>query len=215
MGNTTTEIRRIRANGTRHAVDREGPYSAHLTIEHMTTEELELLEAMINGTRYARVNEEGRLETINRYEPLPDPVQDKEMVPFWRHADPEKDKGKTLQLTDIEGMEGRLEHQGPGFHISSLCGYYYTPEKYQEEAAKLKSYGFQCMRSRRGEDGRFWETWYLPGTFFAEGRLKLVVMNIKDQKRKTEAAIRFLQQNVSFGSMDMTAQRMAMGPPED
>lgn len=214
MRNTTTETR-IRANGTRNAVDAEGPHSAYLTIEGLSTEERELIEGMINGTYFTRVNEQGRLEVVDRHQPLPDPVTDKEMAPFWRHADPEQDKGKVLQLMDIEGMEGRLEHQGPGFHISSLCGYYYTAEKYQEEADKLKSYGFQCMRSQRGKSGEFWETWYLPGTIFAEGRLKLVVKNIRDNRRRTEAAIRFLQQNVSFGSLDMTAQRLAMGPPED
>lgn len=44
--------------------------------------------------------------------------------------------------------------------------------KYAKRAALLEEAGFECLRSRRGKDGRIWEHWYLPGKWSAEGPIK-------------------------------------------
>jgi hypothetical protein len=114
----------------------------------------------------------------------------------------------------MDAMKDRGQLQSPSFMISHLCGHYYTKEGYKREADKLESYGFSCMRSRRGENGRFWENWYLPGVWCAKGDLAEKLKPIKDSNEKTQEAIRFLMRNVSFGSMDMTQQRAAMVTPD-
>ena len=109
----------------------------------------------------------------------------------------------------------------PAFMVSHLCGYNYSEEGYRRNAGLLESYGFSCMRSQRGEDGKFWETWYLPGAWAAEGELKIAVLrqgaqsthergSLARQQEETSNVVSFLCANVSFGSLDVTAQRAAM-----
>lgn len=52
-----------------------------------------------------------------------------------------------------------------------MCGYGYTKDRYKVEVGKLESWGFECCRSRRGDNGKFWELWFLPYLRAAEGDL--------------------------------------------
>lgn len=186
---------------------RQEDYSGEITITGLSKEEVETLQAMILGAYYTRVNDDGRLESVNRHDPLPK-VTDERMLPFWRKATP--DEEAQLKMFDMDAMKDRGELYYPGFMISSLCGYNYTKDGYKQEAEKLQSYGFQCLRSQRGEGARYWEVWYLPSVFSAKGTLADRIKQIKDPNEQTQEAIRFLMRNVSFGSMDMTQQRAAM-----
>ena len=178
-----------------------------LELAGLNKEESDHLEAMTLGQCWVRVGEDGRLQFHDARKPLPEPVEDKEMVDFWR---PDSRRRKVqLQLTDP-----KRDPYSPQITIQHLCGYDYTPENYEKQVKKLLGYGFECLRSRRREDGRFWEIWFLPGLWAAKGKLKEFVEIVKSPNinnlARLEVAVSFLCHNVSFGTLDASIQRAAM-----
>lgn len=113
-----------------------------------------------------------------------------------------------------------LQHERSwSIYIQSLCGYDYTDEGYQEEAAKLDSYGFIRLRSDIDENRNFIESWYLPGIPFAKGDLRDILMNETESgKEKTgwrlERALEFLRKNVRFGTLDVSVQKLYAPHPD-
>ncbi|MFA5962052.1 MAG: hypothetical protein WC848_05200 [Parcubacteria group bacterium] len=173
-----------------------------LALGNLTEEEQENIRCMVRNHFWVTVTD-GRLEVIRRREDVPGPTEDTDMLPFWRRASP---GNQQLQLFPVE-MEKYIM---PSIIIHAPCGYNYSPENYEIEAEKLTSYGFICLRSRRGEDARFWELWYLPSLWSAEGRLKEYLNLRVDQKGSIKKAVSFLCRNASFGSLDLAWQRAAM-----
>lgn len=185
-----------------------------LTLSGIPEELFEKVEGVINGHQWMLV-ENGVPRFASARAPLPDPRVDDELLPYWQ-----SDVQRQYRLEGLVfGNEERGYHS-PSFMVSHLCGYHYTPEKYREQAELLESYGFVCMRSRRGDDGQFWEIWYLPGAWAAKGALKERVTEVrtlatvdnlaKSTRRETDAVVAFLCRNASFGSLDVVIQRAAM-----
>lgn len=164
---------------------------------------------------WATGKDDRRLDTKWRKEQLPSPVADEEMLPFWRPLNPGK-----AQLRIFEDGE---KYFFPKIIIQHLCGYNYTPENYIEQAERLERFGFECLRSRRDDNERFWEMWCLFGLFSAEGELKEFLdeketkfskfMDFKDTEL-LKSAIEFLCETVSFGALDIAIQRAAMPNPD-
>lgn len=192
--------------------------SHSVEISGLTREEKDRLLAAIRGLSWFKV-EGGRLETSPCHLPLPDPVHDERMLPFWRQFAPHQLQGEFLERI-FEEMSDDVIYE-PHFTISSPCGYNYTPENYVREIEKLNSYGFIQMRSRRGDDGFFWEHWYLPGVWCAKGELKEVVDGITSMAKTWEdphgrrknkecfkRVLQFLRHNASFGTLDVSVQRL-------
>lgn len=48
----------------------------------------------------------------------------------------------------------------------------YDGGTYEERARKMRAAGFIRLRSDTDEKGQYWEIWYLPGPWRAEGPLK-------------------------------------------
>ena len=182
----------------------------YVTISGLTKEEGESLRGMMHGQWWAKCDDDGRIQFHPARETLPAP-QDENMMPFWREYD-HKAHGVQMPLIHLAEMP---PHSSPSIMIQHLCGYSYTPEKYAEQVAILGSYGFECLRSRRGDDGEYWEIWYLCGLFDAEGGLKQAIETIKDEKKKLDIAISFLCRTASFGTLDVLIQRAAMQVEED
>ncbi|MFA6269725.1 MAG: hypothetical protein WC657_00760 [Candidatus Paceibacterota bacterium] len=173
-----------------------------MTIDGILHEDQQKVLASFNAGAYWIRVKDGNLEIVPSWENLPDPIKDKKMLPFWRKAT----VAETAQLKLFE-LEGVHENDSPSISIQSLCGYSYSPENYQFLAEKLESYGFQCMRSRRGAGARYWEIWFLPGLWAAEGDLKEKIGRHKG-KNAMKAATSFLAQNIEFGTLDVSVQRM-------
>lgn len=197
-----------------------GHGSNSIEIKGLTHDESEQLLSAIRGFSWFKV-EEGRLVTNPCHIPLPDPVNDEKMLPFWRQFSNVQAQGEFLEKI-FEDMSDDVIYQ-PHFTIQSLCGYNYTPENYAYESNKLLGYGFIQTRSKRSEDGGYWELWYLPGIWCAKGNLKEVVDTITNKaktwedplgKRKDKecfkAVLEFLRHNVSFGTLDVSIQRLCM-----
>lgn len=179
-----------------------GGMDGHVSISGVFEDDQDLvLGALHAGSHWIRVKN-GVLETHPSWEEPPDPIKDEEMHPFWRR--PAENEGQ-LQLIEIEPPDKRDIHS---IYIQHLCPFDYSAEGYQMNAELLDSYGFNCLRSRRGKDGRFWEVWLLPGLWAAKGDLRDRVGSHQD-KTALKWALVFLGQNVSFGTLDVSVQRLA------
>lgn len=157
------------------------------------------MTGVVNGCLWFGCTD-GKPEFISRLNPLPAAKDDDQVLPFF-------DGGSSHKILDFHPPSF-----SPTFEIQHLCGYDYTPAKYEAEAAKLERYGFHCLRSRRGSDGKYWEVWRLLGYWSAEGDLKPFCETIQklSDKEKIKKVVHWLCQNCSFGSLDVTCQRAAM-----
>ncbi|EKE24906.1 MAG: hypothetical protein ACD_5C00359G0001 [uncultured bacterium] len=150
----------------------------------------------------------GRLEVAAKKKDLPKPTEDEEMLPFWRRQVP---GSYQLELFKVAVPK----YSSPAIIIQSLCGYNYTSENYKYTAELLESYGFECLRSRRGNDGKYWEVWILPGLWSAKGELEKALHGLDlGSKKILERAIKFFCRNVQFGTLDVSFQRAAMPVPD-
>jgi len=178
--------------------------NGEMAIRGISKEDQEKVTASFEAGAYWIRVKDGKLEIKPSWKELPDPVRDPVMFPFWR--EPMKDEVKVqTKLFEIEPFN---DHSSPSILISSLCAYNYSAENYKFFAERLESYGFDCMRSRRGHDGKYWEIWYLCGLWASEGDLKEAI----GQEKGLEAlklAKSFLAKNVLFGTLDVSVQRMA------
>lgn len=177
----------------------------NISLAHLTEEEVENIEGMVHNHFWVSVSNDGRLEVVRRKEKLPSPTEDEDMLPFWRQATPGTQQ---LQLFNVKVDE----YSSPSIIIQYLCGYNYSPENYKFQAQKLESYGFECMRSRRGNDATYWELWFLPSVWSAKGALWETIKKFEtnNNKKKLQEAISFLCHNVLFGTLDIAFQRAAM-----
>lgn len=182
----------------------------HMDIVGFNSHELELMHGALHGHNWVTVSEKGRLRAIPTYKELPEPAGDQMLMPFWRP--PQLGVETQLEMFDFAPV---ADYSMPSIIIQHLCGYNYSPENYSHEATKLQAWGFECLRSRRGPNGRFNEMWVLPSFYSAQGALKETIERV-DQKLKNrtkhqlDAVISFLCRNSSFGTLDATTQRAAM-----
>jgi hypothetical protein len=181
--------------------------SGRITLEGLSDQDLDKMLAAFGAGAYYVRSVNGEFQAHPTRIPLPKPTEDKELLPFWRKPTPQE-KEQAPKLFDLE--ENLPGTSSASISIQSLCGYNYSPESYDFMANRLTSYGFICLRSRRGEDARFWEIWYLPGLWAAKGQLKDVVKPIKDLSNQLRAGLDFIGESVQFGTLDVSVQRMCM-----
>lgn len=70
-----------------------------------------------------------------------------------------------------------------------------------------------CLRSRRGDDGGYWEQWVLHFLEAARGDLEQHLKALPSGTAwhaRAEAAAKFVAKHVRFGSLDITIQRWAL-----
>lgn len=189
-----------------------GGNPCHMDIKNLSEEEMDkLMATLLHGAYYAK-GEKGRIVFIPAHEPLPDPVQDEGMLPFWRAVNiPSDQKAVPSSYKDFVHAENGYSSS---ITISGLCGFYYSPEFYRENAQRLESYGFGVMRSKRDNDFKYWEHWYLPSLWFAKGGLADSFKETKEDSEKLKLALEFLRTHVVFGSLDVSSQRLCMPNPD-
>ena len=183
------------------------------TISGAQEEETDLLlGAFKAGFHWVRRGQDGRLEHAPAYEQLPAPEQDMEMHPFWQPAgNPASVQMEMVSLGD--SVEAYHRHSSPSIIIQHLCGFHYTPQNYKDQANFLTESGFVCMRSQRDmKSGQFWELWFLPGLWMAQGRLREALFDSgkRNEKLRAKVAVEFLKRNSQFGTLDIAVQRLAM-----
>ena len=199
------KLERVRVTGTHHRRCDQG----EVTIGGLISEEMESIEAFTLGSCWIRVSEDGRIERRERFAELPGPIEDPYILPKWVSlVDWTKEAPFLCNPTPPLPDEPKPQYACPAIIVKYLGGYNKTP--YESEARRLQSYGFECLRSRRGNDGHFWEIWYLPGDYHARGRLKDAMTLKCESAEQISTAINFLCRNVSFGTLDICYQRAAM-----
>jgi hypothetical protein len=205
------KLKKLRITGTQH----HGHDQGSITIGELTPEEMETIEAFTLGSCWIRTTEDGRVERRERFAELPDPVADPYQPPKWISAvDWSKEAPFLCNPNPPLPEEPKPTYEDPGIIVRYLCGYNNTP--YEWEARKLQSYGFECLRSRRGLDGRFYEVWFLPSRYFAKGDLKDAIDTttfkdgLSESANRIKTAVDFLCRHVSFGTLDVCYQRAAM-----
>lgn len=179
------------------------PGKGSLTISGLTEEEVRRFEGALRG-QWWMVGDDGRLRFEPARKPTPAPAEDP-MLPQWReHVVSEE--GEPRYHLSLFG-EGDPDTQTSSIIIQHLCGYNYTPESYKETAEFLEECGFSCLRSRRGDDGRFWEIWFLPGLWAAKARLRETLYG-EPKTEHLRAALKFLAERAPFGTLDVAVQRL-------
>lgn len=190
--------RRVRISG--YGSENDGTHYVRIT--GLTKEEKEKMAGFENGYLYISKDNNGDVEFVSKLKELPGPTEDEEMKPFWRKPV----NGEAEMQSELFIEEQEWSPFSPSIYIQHLCGYNYTPENYKYEAQKLESFGFECMRSQRKKSGKFWEVWYLPGLWAADGALE----NHLEKDEDIDEAVSFLCRNCSFGSLSVAVQKAAM-----
>ena len=183
-----------------------GPNGREVTIRGLSKDDQDAMEAMICGECWVRLGDDGRIERRSRFEPQPSPEQDPLIPPKWYGENLDR-LWLTVPAPKLDD-EPDPKHHFPAITVQHLCGYNNMP--YEAEAQKLQEYGFECLRSRRGPNGRFWEVWQLPGLYAAKGRLKEALARHVSTAESLRAAIDFLCRHVSFGTLNVCYQRACM-----
>jgi hypothetical protein len=193
----------------------------HLT--GLSPGELTAFDAALIGSSWVRVKD-GRMQFAHAFEDPPAPEKDPDIGPYWPHTGWGKD-----------GIKRRIGHKvrlfridDPGFseaglHICHIGAGNRDEGAYDANADRLEKWGFECLRSRRGKDGKFWEVWYLPSLFFAEAELAEAIAKVEKKggepgyphdkgfnKRRLDAAVQFLCRHANFGTLDAFIQRAAL-----
>jgi len=179
--------------------------------KNLTAQECAALESFMQGGSYLRVID-GRLHAFHAWEPLPGPEEDPLLAPHWK-------AGEVKQFGGVPMGEG---WHSPGITITALGAG--IPGDSASDAARraenqrrVMACGFECLRSRRGDGGRYWEQWVLHGLWSAQGPLKAHLeqwhkTHQPHWHRDVEEAARFLAVDlqIAFGSLDVTIQRWAL-----
>ncbi len=208
----------------------------NMSLSGLEPSEIEVMRGAMHGHSWVRCKD-GRIQHVPSYEPLPDPVKDDMMLPFWRRPG----AGQETQLS-LFSFEPVPVWASPSITISHLCGYNYSASNYAVQARKLMRWGFVCMRSQRENSGEYWEKWYLPGLWAAKEELREAIDSLdpyiqerntvhefmrdvlgpprkkrrppktqkSKQKKELEVALSFLGRRVEFGTLDVSVQRAAM-----
>lgn len=177
---------------------REGYVSAN----GLTRTEVKTMQAAFLGHKWITVKN-GRLRSAPMHERPPTPTKDPKIVDFW----PPVSRGRSVKQMSLEGES--LEHHFPAIYISGVGA---GGDDYEWAAKKLEAVGFECLRSRRGKDGKFWEVWYLCGISCAKGELQEAVelVDRRDTAKRMKAAVDWLCRNTHFGSCDIAVQKAAL-----
>lgn len=184
---------------------KRGPVECEISFTGLTELETERAEGMLHG-QWWMSGKDGRVVFLPAREGSPTPTDDT-MLPEWRMARP--DAEAAVMQMELLDTEQKWDGQSASIIVQHLCGYNYSVEGYIRNAEALEHCGFTCLRSRRGDNGRFWEIWFLPGLWAATGPLREAIRRLpKDEQM--DAALKFIPKNVSFGTLDIAVQRMAL-----
>ena len=122
-----------------------------------------LKNALTNGMNWIRVNKRGTIIKVPALK-VPKVQNDDEISPFFNHIT------QYFSDTSIRRLaHDRKNSDNPSYFVQHITGY---GGEYNRRKDRMEAVGFECLRSRRGDDGKYWEIWYLPGAWAATGELK-------------------------------------------
>jgi len=171
-----------------------------------TEEEINGIRAMLLGKHWIIGGSKGKLLTVDYYHQLPPPEDDPLIPPKWQTEFGSLPDRFAPDLQEQMPDDCKGGWCSPSFYMSHIINA-------KTDMPKIQDWGFECLRSRRGDDGKYWEVWYLPGSWSAKGELKRHIETLsKDMawEKKTESICHWMAQRVIFGSLNVVVQRMAL-----
>lgn len=197
-----------------------------------TKEEMDAIRSAVNGANWLRVNDAGMAETVARHHKLPDPIDDPKIPPTWAikpvpplgqctKADLDRARDDNASTPRPPMNVGPELNASEGWHSPAIYIHHVgvgtrEPNGYQRNAKRLTDYGFECMRSRRGADGRYWELWFLPYLIHAKGTLREKIDTLEKANqmegwtKTVREVVDHLCNNINFGSLEVAIQRAAL-----
>ena len=184
-----------RVTSTKYANGGKEPYEIHIS---GNAGDIRAVELMMLGVAWVRRGEQG-LEISEAYEKSPELTDDPSLSEHW----PTDIVPPTVQYhlfmdEDEQQKQSRLK-SGQDFraiHVSSITAYAGT-DIYVARASLLEDAGFICLRSRRDDEGKYWESWFMPGPCCAKGPMK---------GKNHEEIVSWLMQSVGPGSISVEGQ---------
>lgn len=73
------------------------------------------------------------------------------------------------EYTRIEYRKGRSDY--PSFYVQGISAYSSEKHVYEYRSGQLKAAGFERLRSEKGDNGKYWELWYLSSRWSAKGQI--------------------------------------------
>lgn len=139
-----------------------------------TEEEIKKVEAALtSGSQWVR-GANGKHEFVDAHLPAPPPIKDPLTCEQWPPTDGCKVLREEGEKRKTPKQKFSAEYRN--IYIWHISGYGGHPS-YETRIKTLESWGFECLRSRRGTDGKIWECWFLGGMMLAKGDLKGTPMN--------------------------------------
>lgn len=171
----------------------------YVTLSYLQPEEVDAFYALSIGNCYVAVVD-GRIRTWQMYETPPTPKADPIIGPHWNKA-----PGNEIKVGAVP--------TGEGWHTPTI--YVHHPQN-EKAVETLESYGAICLRSRRLEEGKYWET-YVLHTWRLTGRLKEHVDELEKKlgsklswSARAEVIARYVAKTAQSGSVDIVIQRWAL-----
>ena len=164
------EKKRLRVERELHEKD-----FSTITIRGEKEDIVRLAGALQYGMKWIRMRPDGEIETSDVYTTPPVPIADPGMRNIWQ-LDP-LPEGASVQMKlfydDPEMQEPKRDwsKKHRSIYLQSIQGYD-GQDAYVSRAKRLAEAGFVCLRSCRGDDGKYWEIWYLSGPCCGRGPLK-------------------------------------------
>lgn len=157
-------------------VERHNEDGTHeITLRGSKDDMAQIAGALQYGMKWVRITASGVLQSTDVYTRLPDPIDDPELQDIWRHVPLSEDAPVQMRLfyDDPAMREPAREwsKNNRAIYLQSISGYA-GREAYVERAKQLEAAGFVCLRSRRGDSGRYWEIWYLPSPAHGRGPIE-------------------------------------------
>ena len=139
-----------------------------------TSEDIRLIELMILGTSWIRRGLVG-VEESKAYHDAPSPINDPKLEDHWPIEPLVTPSSQYKLFVDEDEHEKQARAKGKmdfrSIYVSGITAYA-SGDIYVARAKLLDDAGFICLRSRRGDDGKYWEIWYLAGPTNAQGAIK-------------------------------------------
>lgn len=175
-----------------------------------TEEEISRVRGMLQGNIWMTCKDE-KVVIVDSFKAIPEPVDDPMIPPKWQTEFGSIPDRFAPDLVSMVPEDLKGPWVDPAYYMSHI----FKPEV---AVLKIQSWGFECMRSRRGDDGKFWETWYLPGVWAAKGDLRKFVDTLGGKtmswEEKTKEICNWLAKRVVFGTLNVVVQRMALANPD-
>ncbi len=157
------------------------------------------------GMKWVKLTGDGTIGVADVFKGTPSPIDDPEMQNVWCFdpLPPEEPVQMQLLYDDPEMKDPKHEwsREHRAIFLQSIQGYA-GRDAYKHRAERLLEAGFSCLRSRRGDDGKYWEIWYLPGVCCGRGP-------IKDMKTSDEV-MKWVLNSIGPGTLTMGGEHWGL-----